>query len=50
MSIFSWLTHSRRLEGINELQVWANTVRDPATNFTCEEIADGIEAALEKLK
>lgn len=50
MSILTWLSHSRRQDVMNELQAWANTVRNPATSFTCEELADGIEATLEKLK
>ena len=48
--IFSLLHYRTRKEALSELQAWANTVRNPATSFRCEEIADGIEAALEKLK
>ena len=48
--IFSILHYRTRKEALNELQAWANTIRNPATPFRGEEIADGIDAVIAKLK
>lgn len=50
MSVPLWFRTKQRKEALNELQAWVNTVRNPATDLTCEQIADGIEAALVRLR